>query len=262
MIRTICRFFRNLTILMLVCAFALPAVSRAAAGDAAALVENIAREIDIRRQIQEKEDGWSDQKATLQEAYRKLDAERVAAQKNHDHLVRALAAKKAEFSQARRKALESQRVRLELQITLEAMVDRLKTFVRQDLVFLSQERRQRIESLETMLAGSKDSLAEKCRRVMEALQVETEYGQTMELREESIDLQGRPVVVETVRLGRLSLFFRTPDGTKVGHWDRADRAWRPLPPEYNRSINQVAEMALRQRPVEVIALPLGRIQAP
>ncbi len=105
--------------------------------------------------------------------------------------------------------------------------------------------------------------AEKYRRLMEALEIEADYGQTTEVYQQSIMLDegtnDQMVMVDILRVGRLALFFRTPNGQKVGHWDRANEKWALLPDKYRRNINSAMEMALRRRTVEMVKLPLGRI---
>jgi hypothetical protein len=90
--------------------------------------------------------------------------------------------------------------------------------------------------------------------------VETEYGKSVEVNQAEIELQGAPIFVDVLRVGRLSLFWRTPDGAKAGTFDRATWSWVELPDRYNRTIGEAMDMASRVRPVQLIALPLGRIQ--
>jgi len=78
--------------------------------------------------------------------------------------------------------------------------------------------------------------------------------------QEEIMLDGRPLFVDILRIGRISVFWRTPDGEKAGEYDRASGSWILLPDKYRESITKTIEMATRMRPVEIIDLPLGRIK--
>jgi hypothetical protein len=98
--------------------------------------------------------------------------------------------------------------------------------------------------------------------IMEALQVETEYGRTVEVYQEAIDLNGEKIVVDILRLGRLSLFFQTPDGKLVGHYDRVTNKWVSLASRYRRDINKAVEIARRERSIDLVKLPIGRIIVP
>ena len=66
-------------------------------------------------------------------------------------------------------------------------------------------------------------------------------------------------MAEILRVGRLALFFRTPDGKMAGHWDRVVAEWMVLPDKYRSSINDAMEMSLKRRTVEMVNLPLGGI---
>jgi len=63
-----------------------------------------------------------------------------------------------------------------------------------------------------------------------------------------------------VRIGRVSVYWLTPDGERVGEYDRAQGKWVELDHKYLDTITVTREMALRLRSVEVVSLPLGRIQ--
>ena len=63
---------------------------------------------------------------------------------------------------------------------MERMINGLETFVSLDLPFLIDEREQRISTLRTLLLASDITVSEKFRRVLEAYQIEIEYGRTIE----------------------------------------------------------------------------------
>jgi hypothetical protein len=58
----------------------------------------------------------------------------------------------------------------------------------------------------------------------------------------------------------VSVFWRTPDGKRCGEFDRGTNQWVEFPGKYNRNIEAAMDMATRMRPVELLSLPLGRIQ--
>ncbi|MCP4686980.1 MAG: DUF3450 domain-containing protein, partial [Desulfobacterales bacterium] len=106
------------------------------------------------------------------------------------------------------------------------------------------------------------SPGERFRKVMEALFVEAEYGNTVEVYQEKIVLEGKTVLADIFRLGRISLFFQTLDQTTAGFFDPAQAAWRAAPSNYRREIDAAMEMGAKRRPVELLSLPLGRIVSP
>ena len=118
--------------------------------------------------------------------------------------------------------------------------------------------------LKNALVQPDTGIAERYRRVMEAVKVETEYGGTVEVYPAAIEVgfpEGdRRIMADVLRVGRLALFWRSPDGNAVGHWDRVAAAWTTLPDRYRRSINDATEMALKRRTIDMVNLPLGRIE--
>jgi hypothetical protein len=262
----ICAAFKNTRCLcrlmifgVLLCLFPMGACS----ADEVMEIHRLAvKEVDLHRSVQQAEEQWANQKDKLAAQYEGLLEKKAQLEKQHEAMAAALALGRARVAEAERRTVETDRVRSQMQTTLAAVVAQLAAFIQNDLPFLSAERSRRLAELAALLSGPDESLAEKCRRTLEALQVEVEYGRSFQVAAETITLNDRPLAVDVVRAGRLALFFRTPDGQTVGWFDRAERKWQPLPAEYVRSINQAAEMAQHRRPMDLIKLPLGRIEAP
>jgi hypothetical protein len=87
-----------------------------------------------------------------------------------------------------------------------------------------------------------------------------EYGNTIEVYQETIVTKDREMLVDIFRLGRIALFFQTLDHKSCGFYNVASAAWQPLPPAYNRMIEAAMEIGAKRRQVELLTLPLGRIQ--
>jgi hypothetical protein len=132
--------------------------------------------------------------------------------------------------------------------------------VEQDLPFLREERQSRLAYLREEIVNPGTIGAEKLRRLLEALMIEMNYGSTVEVTQEQIEIGGETLFVDVLRLGRISLFWRTTDGERAGEFDRAGNRWVEFPSKYNRAIGEAMEMATRVRPVEMTSLPLGRIR--
>jgi hypothetical protein len=116
-----------------------------------------------------------------------------------------------------------------------------------------------LDFLEETLAQTDSSGAEKLRVLLEALLVECEYGDTVEVYEQRIEVDGEAVYANIFRLGRLSIFWQTPDGVRIGEYDRVGDRWVELPKKYARGISAAVEMAEKRRPIELLRLPVGRM---
>ena len=150
-------------------------------------------------------------------------------------------------------------VRQELEPLLDGLLERLRQAVAADLPFLAEERAARLEQLEGALDDFHLSLAEKLRRTLEALRIEAMYGEQVQVSEEPLVLEGQEVQARVLRLGRLGLYCQLPDG-RGGVYDAGSGAWRTLASGDASELTKAVEIAGRRRVVELITLPVQRVQ--
>ena len=224
------------------------------------LEETVDGTLAVEQQTQEQREAWAEEKAELLARYRN-------AKVNVEYLDERLtvegekaAALQDRIDEFERRLDESSRLQGSLQDTLDVVMERLEGWVEGDLPFLVEERQARLSELRKELARPDVHGAEKLRRLLEALQVEVTYGGTVEVHQEKIRVAGEEIHADILRLGRVSAFWKTPDNARFGEYDRASAAWVELPSKYKRTLVTTYEMASRIRPVELVALPLGRIQ--
>jgi len=253
-------YLKRILILIILIPVLVSAVTPAGedAGDEK-LVKVVDGTIGIQQETQQKRDQWAEEKSELEARYRTaranieyLEKRKGSVQKKYD----ALMERNDELG---RRLAESDRLQNSLQDTLNSVLARLEEWVEIDLPFLMEERKARIEMLKKEIAKPDIMGAEKLRRILEALQVEANYGGNVEVYQQKIDVAGDTLFVDVLHIGRVSVFWRTPDGEQVGSFDPAAREWIELPEKYNGSIGEAMEMASRIRPVELVQLPLGRI---
>ncbi len=142
---------------------------------------------------------------------------------------------------------------------LQRMLSSLEQFIELDVPFLEDERADRLAQLKALMIRPEVTVAEKYRRVLEAYQIESDYGRTLEAWRGSLEVDGSERVVEFLRLGRLMLFYQTLDGHIQGYWDTATRQWQPLPASYNRTLQQGLDMARQQQTPALLRLPLPAV---
>ena len=228
-------------------------------GDVAQARQNTEQAIAARQQTQQQQDNWSDEKSALVARYRAAKAnvdwlnDRKAEEEDR------LAAIDGRISELGRRLAESDRLESSMQDTLQVIYDRLEESIQHSLPFLPAERRLRLESLANELVRPDVASGEKLRRLLEGLQVEAGYAATVEVYQDGITVADEDLHADILRLGRVALFWRTPDGDRVGTFDQATDQWVELPGGAKRNIALAMEMATRMRPVEIIGLPLGRI---
>ncbi|MCB1182371.1 DUF3450 domain-containing protein [bacterium] len=229
----------------------------AAAADRAR--EATAGAVDTRQATQQRQDAWQDEQDALAARFRSAKAGVAWLQDRRDEEQARVAAAEARVAELARRLDEAERLEASLQDTLLVIFDRLAADVDRSLPFLPAERQGRLESLSRELVQPDTAAGEKLRRLLEALQVETGYGATVEVYQDRITVGGEEIFADILRLGRVALFWRTPDGDRVGTWDPGAAAWTELSGAHKRNLGLAVDMATRRRPVELVELPLGRV---
>jgi septal ring factor EnvC (AmiA/AmiB activator) len=140
----------------------------------------------------------------------------------------------------------------EVPAMLQKMFDDLAAFVAADVPFLAKERADRVSRLRELMGAADKSAGEKFRRLIEAYTIEMEYGRTMEAYHATLT-DGREA--DFVRLGRVTLMYKTAEGDEVGYWDQQKKAWVPAP-EYKRSIEQALRIAKQTVAPDLITVPV------
>lgn len=146
--------------------------------------------------------------------------------------------------------------RMELTPLMQQMVQVLTLFVEQDIPFLWQERQLRLAELNRLLDNPNISVADKYRRILEAYQIETEYGDTIETWQAQLPLSDADKTVQLIRVGRVALYYLTPDRNHAGYWDNSSRTWLDLPATWLSKVKQAYEVADNKTVPTLLALPL------
>lgn len=135
-------------------------------------------------------------------------------------------------------------------------LDTLKKFVALDLPFLTTERSDRLKQLSEMMDRADVTTSEKYRRVLEAFQVENEYGRTIEAYRGSHKVDDKELTVDFLRIGRVSLIYQSLDGDESGFWDNKAKSWVQLSSSYNKSVQKGLRIARKQSAPDILTLPI------
>ena len=137
------------------------------------------------------------------------------------------------------------------------MVEGLEQFVALDIPFLQDERIDSLAKLQLMLENANISNAEKFRRVLEAWQIENEYGRGYSAYIGQLEIDGAMREVDFLRVGRIALLYQTADDeASTGVWNSNDRAWVPLGSQHRNSVRQAVQMARSQVAPNLVLLPM------
>ncbi len=160
-----------------------------------------------------------------------------------------------EMTSIERQLLEIETTNREVQPLMQKMVDTLEKFVALDVPFLFSERTHRVKTLQNLMTRSDVAISEKYRRIIEAYQIELEYGRTLDTYEGPIDVGGVVRTVEFVRLGRVALMYQTLDGAETGYWNTQEHKW-VIDNDYAHAVSEARRVAKKSGAPDLLTIPV------
>ncbi len=139
---------------------------------------------------------------------------------------------------------------------MEDMLDDLELFVAADTPFNENERDERIARLRTVMADSNQTAAQRYRLIVEAYQIENEYGRTVESYEGEIDAPEGALSVEFLRVGRLALIYKNADDSILRIYDPAAGDFVDLSKSFLDDVRFGFRVAKRQTAPALLTVPV------
>jgi hypothetical protein len=143
---------------------------------------------------------------------------------------------------------------------MERMIDGLEQSIALDVPFLMDERTDRVVNLKEIMERSDVTVAEKFRKVMEAYQIENDYGNSTEFYTESLTIDGATRAFNMLRIGRIGLFFQSDDTKITGRWNNASRQWE-VDNSARNEVRKGLRMARQLIAPELIVVPVPAPEA-
>jgi len=212
-------------------------------------------------QSQKKIDGLSDKTRKMLGQYRSTTHQTETLLTYNKHLNDLLVSQKQEKESLQQQLAEIETTQREIVPLILRMLDSLDKFVALDLPFLPEERSQRIAKLKQMIVRADVTNAEKFRRILEAYQVENDYGNTIEAYRADLTVAGVASSVDFLRLGRVALYYQRFDGSETGYWDKEQKQWLPLADDYRNAIRNGLRIARKETAPDLLVLPISVAEA-
>ncbi len=157
-------------------------------------------------------------------------------------------------------SIESQLVDIEttqreVQPLMQQMVDTLAQFIELDVPFLIEDRTARVKNLQDLMPRADVAISEKYRLILEAYQIELDYGGSLEAYEGRLGTGADARTVEFARLGRVSLMYRTLDGSETGYWDANQKTW-VVDPSYAEAVEEAIRVARGDGAPDLLTVPV------
>ena len=143
---------------------------------------------------------------------------------------------------------------------MERMIDGLEQSVALDIPFLMEERTDRIAGLKDIMERSDVTVAEKFRKVMEAYQIENDYGTSVDFYTESLTIDGATRSFNMLRVGRIGLYFQSDDTQITGRWNNETREWE-IDNSARNEVRKGLRMARQLIAPELIIVPVAAPEA-
>ena len=191
--------------------------------------------------------------------YAQAMADADSLDRYNNQLQEQVKSQQAEIASIEHQLTEIETTNREVQPLMQQMVDTLAQFVKLDVPFMLEERTARVQSLKDMMARADVTISEKYRRILEAYQVELEYGRTLSAYQGRLGTGADARTVEFVQIGRVSLMYRTIDGSETGYYDATKKAWVP-DPSYKQAVETAIRVAKRDGAQELLTVPVSAPQ--
>jgi hypothetical protein len=137
------------------------------------------------------------------------------------------------------------------------MIEALDQFVQFDVPFLIDERKDRVQRLRVLMRQSDVAEPERYRAILEAYQIESDYGRTVDSSPGTIEKDGVEIPVDFLRVGRVGLMYKTRDAEGYGVWNQETKSWQELDRgDYANWIDEGLRVAKKQAAPQLIRVPL------
>lgn len=192
---------------------------------------------------------FDDEASGMLAEYRQVLAEQQSLGAYNDQLAVQVESQDEELASLEEQLSGIEKTSRDVLPMLTRMLTTLEQFVALDVPFLADERARRIAGLKNMMTRADVSLSEKYRRVVEAYQIEMEYGRTIEAYQGKVGDK----TVDFLRAGRVSLLYQTLDGKETGYWDAASKKWVAAN-DYGADIKAGLKVAKKQAAPDFLAV--------
>lgn len=252
----ISRLGRRRCFVLTVSAMVLSTWAGARAEDLDKTIDLVMEKNKAAAKAQQRIDRADDESDKLLNAFRDVQRQMDSLQVYDTQVSKLVVAQRKQIADLEKRIAEAAMVSREVTPLMFRMLESLETFIQLDVPFLREERKLRLEQLRAMMDRSDVPDSEKFRRILEAYQIENEYGRTIEAYRGKLKIDSDVRTVDFLRIGRVILVFKTLDGRQARIWNKETSAWEILPDSYHSSIQKGFRIARKQMAPDLVRLPV------
>ena len=101
------------------------------------------------------------------------------------------------------------------------------------------------------------AVSEQFNQVLNAYQVENDYGRTLKAYTGKVQVNGEERVADILLVGRVALAYQTSDGGETGYWNKTQKEWQELDDSFQAGIRNDIRMARQQASLNLLPMPVS-----
>lgn len=188
--------------------------------------------------------------------YRNVVDEADVLKSYNDHVQRMVNDQQENIASLQRQIDGVDKVKQGVVPLMYKMIDTLEAFIKLDVPVNLITRQERIDNLREVMNDSNVTTSEQFRLVLEAYEIEANYGTIFAAYQGELDLNGSKITVDFVHMGRVALVAQSLDYKHAWVWNNETRSWDELGDEYQRTVTDTIRMARQQLPMDLTKLPV------
>jgi hypothetical protein len=201
---------------------------------------------------------WQEERGILIQELLDLELKDAWTRFQLEKMERFIASEQKNIAVLEENLAQARKTRNTLEPFLEVLYLDLEHHVRGDLPFSGQERDRRLAFIRSCLDDADARLPDKFGRILDALQVECDYGYSVAVSQEIVqDADGKPSQVTLLRLGRLGLFRVFAGSRGIQRFQKDTGVWEDILKTDMGEFKKTMEIALKKRVTTVVELPVG-----
>ncbi len=205
---------------------------------------------------QQRVDQLDDETGELIRKFRAAQSQLTALQEYNDQLEKLIISQENEMVSVRAQIEKATNIDRAIVPLMFNMIAGLEKFISLDVPFLKPEREARVQNLHALMKRADANQAEKFRKILEAYEIENEYGRTIEAYEATMDIKGEERMVTFLRIGRVALIYQSLDGEESGAWSQSKQEFVDLDGEFDGELRAALRVAKQQAAPDLLVVPV------
>lgn len=196
----------------------------------------------------------------LQE-YRAILQQKDYQQYYNFQLKQQKASQEQEITKLKNQLQELDYIEVAIMPLMQSMLVALEEFVALDIPFHQQTRMDGLQKLRSRINSGSLSLPDKYRLLLEAWQIEHDYGRSVETWRGRLSgstglTSDESLSVDYLRVGRTAFYYLTLDEQQLAIWNNASKSWQPLPDTIAPQLKRSMQIASERIAPELMPLPI------